>query len=419
MDILIKGAEIIGKSSFQNLKKNIYISNGVIKAITDDHHQADQIIEGDNLKVSIGWFDLRAFFGDPGYEHKEDLDSGCKAAAAGGFTAVALLPNSQPPVQTKNGISYLLAHNRDSLTEIYPTGAVTVDLKGENITEMLDMWNAGAVAFTDGFKPIWNADILLKTLMYLKKFNGLLIQKPEDKWLNMLGLMNESTNSAMLGLKGMPSIAEEITLERDLRLLEYSGGRIHFTNISTARSVDIIREAKKSGMNVTCDIAAHQIAFDDSALADFDPNLKVNPPFRDKSDIAALIEGIKDDTIDLIVSAHNPQDEESKNLEFDQAEFGIIGLQTMFPVINQLIEQVGIGKLIQKISEAPRKLIGIEMPEIKEGAKATLTVFDTEAEWVFSEKNNFSKSGNSPFLGQTMKGKVIGTINNNQVWINE
>jgi dihydroorotase len=420
MDILIKEAEIICSSSpFHNQKKNIYISNGVIKTISDDHFKADHVIEGANLKVSIGWFDMWAFFGDPGHEHKEDLDSGCMAAAAGGFTGVALLPNSHPPVQTKNAISYLKSHNHNAITQIFPFGAVTVDLKGEDITEMIDMSQAGAVAFTDGFKPLWNTDILLKSLLYLKKFGGLLIQKPEDKWLNMLGVMNESTNSAMLGLKGMPSIAEEITIERDLRLLEYSGGKIHFANISTARSVEIIRKAKKNGMNVTCDIAAHQIAFDDSALLEFETQLKVNPPFRGKTDIEALIEGLKDDTIDLIVSSHNPHDEESKNLEFDMAEFGIIGLQTLFPVVNRISTKVGMEKLIMKITEMPRKILGIEIPELKEGAKASLTVFDPETEWVFNEQINYSKSDNSPFLGQSMKGKVIATINNNLVWINE
>ncbi len=420
MDILIKEAEIINTNSqFHKKKKNIYLSNGIISEISDATHQAAKIIEGKNLKISVGWFDMWAFFGDPGFEHKEDLESGCKAAAAGGFTDVAILPNSQPAVQSKNAISYLKAANYRNITQIHPIGAVSVDLKGEDITEMLDMHHAGAVAYSDGFNPVWNTDILLKSLMYLKKFGGILIQRPEDKWLNKLGVMNESISSALLGLKGMPSISEEITIERDIRLLEYTGGKIHFTNISTARSVEIIRQAKARGLQVTCDIAAHQIAFDDGALLDFDSNLKVNPPFRSLKDIDAIIEGLKDDTIDVLVSAHHPQDEESKNLEFDLADFGIIGLQTFFPLAGRISRQIGEEKLIRKITENPRKILGLEVPSFSEGSSACFTIFDPDQEWTFNTQNNYSKSTNSPFLGQSMLGKVIATINNNQVWINE
>jgi len=419
MDILIKDAEIADdRSPLHKQKKNIYISGGIIKSISDQTPAAGKVIEGEGLRVSIGWFDMQAFFGDPGYEYKEDLDSGCKAAAAGGFTDVATLPNSKPAVQNKNAISYLKSHNSRSLTQIHPIGAVTVDLKGEDITEMIDMWQAGAVAFSDGFRPIWNTDIVLKSLLYLKKLDALLIQKPEDKWLNMLGMMNESASSARLGLKGMPSIAEEAAIERDLRILEYSGGKLHFSNISTAGAVELIRNAKKKGLRVTCDIAAHQLSFHDGDLEGFDSNLKVNPPFRGLDDIRALKEGLKDGTIDAIVSAHSPQDEESKMVEFDMAEFGIIGLQTVFPLINNLANEIELPLLIKKISVTPRTLLGLPIPEIKEGAPATLTVFDPTAEWVFDKSVNYSRSSNSPFLGQKLKGKVIATINNNQIWVN-
>lgn len=420
MNILIREAEIIDEHSpYHKQRKNIYVSGGAIKSISEKTSPADMVIEGGDLRVSAGWFDMAAFFGDPGYEHKEDLDSGCKSAASGGFTDVAVLPNSKPPVQNKNGISYLKSHNFSSLTQIHPIGAVTVDLKGEDITEMIDMMGAGAVAFSDGFKPIWNTDILLKSLLYLKKADGLLIQKPEDKWLNMLGMMNESVSAARLGLKGMPAISEEVAIERDLRLLEYSGGRIHFANISAAGSVDLIRRAKKRGLRVTCDIAAHQLSFDDSSLNEFDTNLKVNPPFRGLSDIEALKEGLKDGTIDAIVSSHNPQDEESKMVEFDMAEFGMTGLQTVFPLINNLAGEIGLPALIGKITEAPRRLLRVPAPEIKEGAAACLTVFDPVAEWLYDQANNYSRSANSPFLGKRLRGKVIATLNNNQVWVNQ
>lgn len=417
MDILIKDAEIIDdRSPLHKQKKNIFISGGFIKSISDQISPADTIVEGAGLQVSIGWFDMRSFFGDPGYEYKEDLDSGCRAAAAGGFTDVALLPNSKPVVQSKNAISYLKSHNYRSLTQIHPIGAATIDLKGEDITEMIDMKHAGAVAFSDGFKPIWNTDILLKSLLYLKNLDALLIQKPEDKWLNMLGMMNESAASAGLGLKGMPAIAEAVAIERDLRILEYCGGRLHFANISTARAVDLVRNAKKRGLQVTCDIAAHQLSFTDDDLSGFDSNLKVNPPFRGQRDILELKKGLQDGTIDAIVTSHNPQDEESKMVEFDMAEFGIIGLQTAFPLINNLADEMDMSLLIRKITVVPRKLFGLPVPEIKEGAPASLTVFSPDAEWVFDKHNNYSRSANSPFLGKTLRGKAVATINNDLVW---
>lgn len=420
MNILIRQAEIIDEQSpYHKQRKNILISHGLIAGISDQETEADVVIESDDLKVSVGWFDMWCQFGDPGHEYKEDLESGCRAAAAGGFTDVALLPNTNPAVQYKNAVTYLKSRNPIFLTQVHPIGAVSPDIRGEDITEMIDMYEAGAVAFSDGIKPIWNTDILLKTLLYLKKFNGLTIQRPEDKWLNTFGTMNESVYSARLGLKGMPAIAEELIIERDLRLLEYAGSRLHFANISTAGSVEAIRQAKRRGLQVTCDIAAHQIAFDDEDLETFDTNLKVNPPFRGGNDIEALIGGLEDGTIDVVVSSHQPHDEESKKLEFDLAEFGMTGLQTVFPLINSLTDRIGLDRLINKITYAPRQLLGIAHPLIKENEKACLTAFDPGKKWKFTRQVNQSRSVNTPFLNQELTGKTLATINNNQHWINE
>lgn len=418
MKILIQSAEILDKESpFHKKKKNVLIHSGKIAEIGDKNYSADKVIEAEGMTLSTGWFDLGAFAGDPGLEHKEDVQTLSKAAAAGGFTEVALLPNTHPPVQSKNEVSYLLGNNQNRLVQIHPLASVTRNNKGEELTEMIDLHEAGAVAFTDGLKPLWHTDIFLKSLQYLQKFDGLLIDHPEDTWLNLFGQMHEGINSTRLGLKGMPSIGEEIAVSKNLKLLGYAGGRLHFSRISTARTVALIRQAKKDGLTVTCDIASYQPLLDDSALQEFDSNYKVNPPLREKSDNDALIKGLKDGTIDVLASGHLPQDDESKNLEFDQADFGIINLQTVGSQISALSKWVPLEDLIEKITANPRKIIGLEVPTIDVGAKANLTLFDPQLEWVFSPELNLSKSKNSPWLGQALTGKAVATFNNARHWL--
>lgn len=420
MSILIKSATILNPGSSNHKKKqNIFISDaGIIKSIGKDVPKATKVIESKNLMVSMGWFDMRANFNDPGFEHKEDLDSGLKTAASGGFTGIALLPNTFPCIESKNEVSYLKSKNGKSVTRIYPIGAVTKGCKGEDFTEILDMEAAGAVAFSDGENAVWNTDILLKTLQYLQKFNGLLINRAEDKYLTAFGTMNEGVTSTFLGLKGMPGLAEEIMIKRDIDLLKYAGGRIHFSNISTANAVKQIAGAKKSGLNVTCDVAIHNLLFDDTMLSDYDTNYKVNPPLRGKKDIAALEKGIISGDIDVIVSSHTPQDEESKKLEFDHADFGMLGLQTFFPIIVLKLNGNDISGLVEKFTAAPRMLLNLELPKIEEGAIADLTIFDPDVDWVYDSKSNYSKSTNSPFLGQTLKGKVLGVVNGRKSFFN-
>ncbi len=418
MKILIKNALILHPGSpYHQKKKDILINNGKIARIDQNLSEEGTLITGKNLMVSTGWFDMRSNFNDPGNEHKEDIISGGESAAAGGFTGVAILPNTRPTIQSKNEISYVLSKAEKCLPDIFPYGSVTLDNKGEEITEMIDQFTAGAIAFTDGEHTLWNTDILLKALLYVKKFDGLIINKPEDKWLNFLGNMHEGTVSTSLGLKGMPSIVEDIAIERDLRILEYAGGRLHFSNISTASAVRLIRNAKKANLDVTCDIAAHQIAFEDQSLIDFDTNYKVNPPFREKSDIKALIRGLEDGTIDIIVSSHTPQDTESKKLEFDLAEFGILGLQTLYPIMVDQLGAEGWKIFLDKITVNPRKRLGLEIPELKEGVPANLTVFDPTVTWMYNARTNKSKSANSPFWNKKLQGMVIATINKNKSYI--
>lgn len=418
MKILIQSAKIISKGSTHHLKKrNVLISSGRISEIGDKNYQADKVIDADGMLLSIGWMDLGTYAGDPGLEFKEDLISVGKSAAAGGFTEIVLLPNTHPTVQTKNEISYITQPNATRLVQLHVMAAVTKNCKGEELTEMIDLHEAGAVAFSDGLKSVWHTDIFLKSLQYLQKFDGLLIDHPEDNWLNLFGQMNEGINSTSLGLKGMPRIAEEVATRKNLELLEYANGRLHFSRISTAKTVDIIRSAKKKGLNVTCDITGYQALLDDSLLNDFDTNYKLNPPLREKSDNEALIKGLKDGTIDILTTGHLPQDDESKLLEFDQADFGLINLQTFASQITSLSKSVDIDVLLEKITSAPRKILNMEIPVIAEDEKANLTLFDPNAEWTFTEKENLSKSKNSPWLGKELKGKAVAVFNNNKHWL--
>lgn len=414
MKILIQNAEILDPNSpFHQKEKNVLINNGRIAEIGDKNYTADKTIKADGMKLSTGWFDLGTYVGDPGLEHKEDLDSVSKAAAGGGFTELAVLPNTSPSIQTKNEVSYITRGNDTRLVEIHAMAAVTKNNKGEDLTEMIDLHAAGAIAFTDGLKPIWHTDILLKALQYLQKFNGVLIDHPEDIWLNMFGQMHEGINSTMLGLKGMPRIAEDIMVSKNLELLGYAGGRLHMARLSSGKAIDLIRAAKKK-LNVSCDIAAYQPLLDDSYLADFDTNYKVNPPLREKADNDALIKGLKDGTIDIICSGHLPHEDESKELEFDLADFGIINLQTFGSNLVSLSKSVEWSVLLEKVTVNPRKLLNLEMPRIDIEEKANLTLFDPNRVWTLDEKTNLSKSKNSPWYGKEVTGKVVAVFNNNK-----
>lgn len=419
MKILLQAPEIIDSSSpFHQKVKNVLINNGRILEIGDKNYAADRVIKADGMKLSIGWFDLGTFIGDPGLEHKEDLDSAAKSAAAGGFTEIAMLPNTAPSVQSKNEVGYITRGNDNRLVQIHALASVTKNNKGEELTEMIDLHEAGAVAFTDGLKPIWHTDIFLKSLQYLQKFNGLLIDHPEDIWLNMFGQMHEGVNSTKLGLKGMPRIAEDIAVGKNLELLAYAGGRLHFSRLSSAKSIDMIRQVKKK-LAVSCDIAAYQPLLDDSYLMGFDTNYKVNPPLREKSDTDALLKGLKDGTIDVLCSGHTPHEDESKSLEFDLADPGMISLQTFASHLATLSKNIDWDVLVEKVTVNPRRLLQLDVPKIEVDAKANLTLFDPHHLWTFNEKNNFSKSKNSPWLGKEITGKAMAVFNNGRYKIEE
>ncbi|GAB3934336.1 dihydroorotase [Larkinella terrae] len=421
MKVLIRAARIVDAQSPLNGEvRDVLIENGLIRQIGEsiDADDSMQLIEREGLCVSPGWVDMRVSAKDPGYEQKEDLSTVCQAARLGGFTDIAILPNTKPVLDSKDTLGYIRQATQGQPVTVHPIAAITKRTEGQDFTDMIDLHHAGAVAFSDGEVPLTHPDLLLKTLQYLRPFNGLLMNRPEEQNLTHFGQMNEGLSSTLLGLKGMPAMAEEIVIERDLRLLEYTYPPtaeqsnetfLHFSTISTARSVELIRQAKAQGLPVSCDIAAHQLAFTDSALMGFDTNLKVNPPFRLPADVEALKQGLADGTIDAIVSDHNPQDDESKNIEFDHAEFGIIGLETAFALVRTHFPELPLEQLIEKWTQRPREILRLPALTIDENQPATLTLFDPDAEWTY--ERTASRSKNSPFFGKTLRGKALWTIN--------
>ena len=416
MKILLQSPLILDKrSEFHRKKKNVLIQNGKILEIGDkSSSSADRVIDASGMILSPGWFDLGTLAGDPGFEHREDLDSVTRTAAAGGFTEIALLPNTQPSVQTKNDIAYLTRRNENRLVHIHAIASVTRHNKGEEMTEMIDLHHAGAVAFSDGLRTIHNADVFLKTLQYLRPFGGVLIDHAHDHWLDLFGQMNEGAVSTSLGLKGCPEISEEVAVARNLKLLAYAESRLHFFHVSSPKVVESIREAARKGLDVTCDITSYQPLLDDSLLSGFDSNYKMHPPLRDQQSNEKLIRGLKDGTISILTSGHAPQDPESKVVEFDHAEPGIINLQTFASQLVQLSEVVPWEDLLDKVTVNPRRLLRLEVPVIEPGARTNLTLLDPDREWMFGAEENLSRSENSPWLGKRLKGKVAAVFHHSK-----
>jgi dihydroorotase len=420
MNALIKSAKIIDShSKFNGKVVDILIEKGVINKIGKNLKNPKKVqeISFKDLHVSNGWFDLRANFCDPGHEYKEDLNSGLSAAAKGGFTGVLVMPDTDPSTSTKSGIEYIINKTKENIVDALPAGSLSYNCEGKEIAEMYDMHSAGAMAFTDNKKSILKSSLLNRALLYSQSFNGLIMDFPSDKELSNSGQINEGIVSTETGLKGIPALAEELMVIRDIYLAEYCNARIHLTNISTKKSVELIAAAKKKGIRITADVNSYHLHLDETELLNFDNNCKVTPPLRTKDDIKALIKGLKDGVLDVICSDHTPEDIENKQCEFDNAEFGIINLQTSFAVANTSLKDLPLEEIISKITIAPRDILGLNNPTIKEGNKANLTLFNPTAKWSLHEENIISKSKNTPFIGKPLLGLVYGIINNSQIQI--
>ncbi|WP_158826680.1 dihydroorotase [Mucilaginibacter lacusdianchii] len=416
MNLLIQSATILQPGSpFHQQQLDILIQDGrIVNVAAGISADGTEVFDAKGKYVSPGFFDLNCNIGEPGLETKEDLTSGLQAAAAGGFTAVALMPGTQPPVHSKTEVEYVINKAKGNLVDVYPLGAISYKREGKDLAEMYDMYLSGAKAFTDGDRPVKDAGVMERALLYAKGFNALVFSYPEDTAIAGSAKVHEGVVSTLLGMKGIPALAEELMIARDLYLAEYTSSPIHFSTISVARSVELIREAKRKGLPVTCDVAAHHLVLTDEGLLGFDSQFKVKPPLRTQIDVDALIEGLKDGTIDAIVSQHTPHEKEFKEVEFEIAAYGIIGLQTAF----SLAIQAGLSAelIVEKLAVNPRNILNVAIPVIENDQPASLVVFDTEAEWTFDTKSNRSKSSNSPFIGQNLKGKVVLTCNNQQVY---
>ncbi len=416
MNLLIKSATITDPNSPHHQQvADILIEDGIITKIAVDIKTDAEVFDASGKYVSPGFFDLNCNIGELGLESKEDLHTGTKAAAAGGFTGLALMPNTHPPVHSKSEVEFILNKAKGNLVDIYPLGTISHKCEGKDLAEMFDMHQSGAKAFTDGKHPVQDAGLMERALLYAQGFEGLVFSYPEDKAIAGKAKVHEGEISTLLGMKGIPALAEELMIARDLYLAEYTGSKIHFSTVSTRQSVDLIRQAKQKGLKVTCDVAAHHLVLTHDALLGFDSQYKVKPPLRTPDDVDALVAGLNDDTIDAIVSQHTPHEVEFKDVEFEVAEFGIIGLQTALSLA--LKAGLTAEMVVKKMAIAPRTILDVEVHVIAEGNKANLVVFDMNERWTFTKQNNFSKSYNSPFINEQLTGKVLLTCNNNQVHV--
>ena len=418
MKVLIRQTRIISASSpFNGQIKDILIIDGKISQIGDQIEEtADQVIDSPGSCTSKGWVDIFAHFGDPGFEYCETIRTGAAAAAAGGFTDVLILPNTNPTVHNKSQVEYILSQSAGLAVTIHPIGAITRNTEGKALSEMFDMQLSGAVAFSDGIQSVQSPGLLLKALQYVKAFDGTIIQLPDDGSIAPNGLMNEGIISTTLGLPGKPAIAEELMIARDIELLRYTGSRLHVTGVSTQKGLELIARAKAEGLNISCSVTPYHCAFCDEDLTGYDTNLKVNPPLRNRNNMMAIRQGVLDGLVDCFASHHLPQDPDHKICEFEYARNGMTGLETLFAVANTL--GVGTQEFVESQTTAVRKLFNLPDPELAEGNAARLTLFNPETEFVVEPERMKSRSKNTAFAGKTLKGKVIGIINKNQVQLN-
>ena len=417
MTILLKQVTIADPQSKHNgLTTDIFIENGVIVSIEpNSSKKADQIIDCKGSFVSGGWVDVFSNFCDPGFEFKETLQSGIAAAAAGGYTRVLVMGDTKPVTDNKAQVAYIYAAGNHSNVTLHPIGAITKKMEGQSLAEMYDMRASNAVAFSDGMHPVQSPGVFLKALQYVKAFDGVLIQIPIDKTIAANGLMHEGIVSTQMGLPGLPAVAEELMVKRDIDLLRYTNSKLHITGVSSATTVDLIRAAKKEGLAISCSVTPTHLFYCDEDMTTYNTNLKVIPPVRTKADREALRAAVVDGTIDCIASHHAPQDWDHKVCEFEYAEFGNIGLQTTYAALEQTVPGLKPAQISNLLSGNARQIFDLPGVSIEEGHAAELTIFNRTETTTLTPENNKSKSSNSAFMKQPLTGKVMATIHNNQL----
>lgn len=425
-NLLLKNVRPVGSGFDGSETTDLRITEGKISEIGKNLDAGEKEAEHDagGAYLSGGWMDMHVHLREPGYEHKETIETGCAAAAFGGFTEVACMPNTNPPIHTRDVVEFIKNEARDLPVEVHPIGCVSKKREGEAIAEMGDMKEGGAVAFSDDGDPVYNSQLMRIALEYSSMLDMPIINHEEDLKLSRPGHMHEGRVSARLGLEGTPGIAEEVMIARDILLAKFTGGHIHVAHISTAKAVDLVRQAKKEGVNITTEVCPHHFDLTDEEIErrDFDTNVKMHPPLRTREDVEAMIEGLADGTIDAICTDHAPHAIEEKEVEFIYAPNGIIGLETAWSVsVRQLLDSgvLGLQELLEKFVENPRRILNLEIPAVEEGATANLTLFNTDEEWVLEEETVRSKSHNSPYLGETMKGRATAVYNKGRFVVNE
>ena len=419
MTIVIKNGRVIDPANGLDEPKDLLIHKGRIKAlgspgnISFDAGEKPSVIDAKDCVVCPGLIDMHVHFREPGFEYKETITSGCRSAAAGGFTSVAVMPNTNPVNDTRAVTEHILSLARtEDIINVYPIAAITQKLEGERLSEMADLKDAGAIAFSDDGRPVMNNELMRRAFEYSKMFKLPLIQHSEMLDLTEGGCMNEGMVSTELGLKGMPTEAEDIMVYRDIALLEKTGGRLHVAHISSKNSVDLVRQAKSRGLSVTCEVAPHHFTLTDEAVRGYDTNTKMSPPLRAIDDVEAIKEGLQDGTIDIIATDHAPHDIADKQVEYQNACFGIVGLETALPLSLKLVDEkiLSMGDVIKKLTSTPADIFNLEAGSLSLGNEADILIFNPNLEYSIDISKFHSKSKNSPFDGWKVKGKVIHTL---------
>jgi dihydroorotase len=422
MHVLIRQARVTDpRSGFHNQVVDILIEEGIIKNIAASIDAGDAaVIDATGMQVSPGWVDILADYREPGYEHKETIASGLNAAAAGGFTRVLIAPNTHPSLSSKSAVQYVLGKASGHAVSLHPLGTVSQDAEGKVLSEMMDMYHHGAIAFSDGWKPVQNAGLMMKALEYIKAFDGTIIQIPVDNALAAGGLMHEGPVSTQLGMAGIPALAETLQVHRDIELLRYTGSRLHISGVSSAASVEMIRKAKAEGLNITCSVTPYHLALNDEALRSYSSLYKVMPPLRSEADRLALIDAVNDGTIDCITSHHRPQEWDAKAKEFEYASDGMNVQELAFNIAWTAVkEKITEEKLVAALSLNARKIFGLPEAAIETGSKAEITIFTTAGKTVVGKDEKQSLSANNPFLDRETDGIVYGIINNHRIKLNQ
>ena len=416
--LVIKGGRVVDPAQNLDGLYNIYVMSGRIASIkkaeadTSELGNGVEVIDASGLTVIPGLIDAHVHLREPGYEYKEDIRTGTLAAAAGGFTAVMCMANTKPVNDNESVTRYILNKAEGAAARVYPVGAVSVGLKGECLTEMAELKAAGCVAFSDDGVPVANSGLMRRALEYSQVVNLPVISHAEEHELVGAGVMNEGDVATRLGLKGIPNAAEDTMVARDIALAELTGGRLHIAHVSTRGAVELIKSAKARGVRVTAEATPHHLALTDEAVEGYDTNAKMNPPLRSRVDVEALRQGIKDGVIDCIATDHAPHSSMEKDIEFDKASNGIIGLETAFSVIYGLVENgmLTLNEAVRAMSTNPAKAFGIEGGRLSVGSPANMAIIDLGRSWTVDPRQLNSKSKNSPWLGRELKGTVVKTV---------